>query len=195
LTEPNENWTIEELVNWSLAQYQTKTAQQADQYIEKLREICNKECDDIMELHARAVEMAQNNENAATTAKSPKTSRGDLIEVLVTTGDHADSRFCLRPKPDIPCLIGRSRGKKFAKNGISLHKDQEVSTTHAKIIVEGLGLADNNGSKEVKFYFVDVGSTNGSTLGGEMLEPEKKVLIEEGMEIKVGGSTLKFVLG
>ena len=168
-----------------------------------------------------ALEAAQdNNENNATASSAPaaastaaddqtkspvkSTSRLDHIAVQITTGPHAPSKFQLRPKPDAPCFIGRSKGKKFIKNGISLHKDQEVSTTHAKIIVEGMGLSNhdvtcnnnNNAGEKIKFYFMDVGSTNGSTLNGEGVEPEpNKVLIEEGMEIKVGVSTLKFILG
>jgi pSer/pThr/pTyr-binding forkhead associated (FHA) protein len=139
-----------------------------------------------------AVEMAnRTNENASsqTAGKSPtkKSTRADHIEILITSGPHSDSKVLLRPKPNGPCFIGRSKGKKFINNGISLSKDQEVSTTHAKIVVEGMSAG--------VFYFVDVGSTNGSTLKGEMLEPEVKVQIVEGMEIKVGGSTLKFMLG
>lgn len=143
-----------------------------------------------------ALEMAENNNASSTEGKSPKLTREDHIEVIITTGPHAESKFDLCPKPNAPCFVGRSKGKKFIRNGISLHKDQEVSTTHAKIIVEGMGLSENNGvNREVKFYFMDVGSTNGSCLEGEMLVAEEKVLIAEGMEVKVGGSTLKFILG
>lgn len=144
-----------------------------------------------------AVEMASrtNNENAAssltTTGKSPRKSKSDHIEILITSGPHSDSKVLLRPKPNAPCFIGRSKGKKFINNGISLSKDQEVSTTHAKIVVE----MSAGSLSDAAFYFVDVGSTNGSTLKGEMLEPEVKVKIVQGMEIKVGGSTLKFILG
>ena len=213
---------MEELIHWSLAQYQTKTIQKCDNYLDGLRDHCDKECHDVMELHKMALEMARhNNENNATASsatvvasastevdgemKSPvkSTSRLDHIAVQITSGPHAPSKFQLRPKPDAPCFIGRSKGKKFVKNGISLHKDQEVSTTHAKIIVEGMGLSNrdvtsnnNNAGEKIKFYFMDVGSTNGSTLNGEAVEPEpNKVLIEEGMEIKVGVTTLKFILG
>lgn len=156
-----------------------------------------------MNLHKLAIEMAaQTNENATSTeneneTKTKPTLRSDHIKVLITSGPHADSKHALlRPKANAPCFIGRSKGKKFIKNGISLSKDQEVSTTHAKILVEGLGLGDGNSTgRDVKFYFVDVGSTNGSSLDGEMLEPDVKVLIGEGTEIKVGMSTLKFMLG
>jgi pSer/pThr/pTyr-binding forkhead associated (FHA) protein len=197
IKEPHDEWTIEELLHWSLHQYQLKTHAQADHYIEQLRDHCSRECQDITTLHQMAVEMASrtNNENAAssltTTGKSPRKSKSDHIEILITSGPHSDSKVLLRPKPNAPCFIGRSKGKKFINNGISLSKDQEVSTTHAKIVVE----MSAGSLSDAAFYFVDVGSTNGSTLKGEMLEPEVKVKIVEGMEIKVGGSTLKFILG
>ena len=203
-SEPNNEWTIEELIQWSLAQYQTKTTDEANEYIEQLRDHCTKECEDVMDLHTMALEATQNNENAAAvessaaSEKSPNTAtRKDYIEILITSGPHSSERqVLLKPKPNKPCFIGRSKGRKFVNNGLSLNKDQEVSTTHAQILVEGGGLADANGITEMKFYFMDVGSTNGSFLEGEMIEPEpNKVLIKEGMEIKVGGSLLKFILG
>ena len=206
-TEPNDDWTIEELLLWTLAQYQNMAIERTEQYTESLKDYCERECEDIMELGSMAMEMAQNNENKATAtaksegAKSPtkSNSQGLCVEVLVTSGAHEGFKALLRPKPNTPCFIGRSKGKKFIKNGISLHKDQEVSTTHAKIIVEGgtIGLAEgsNAASNEPKFYFVDLGSTNGTFLNGETIEPESKVLLEEGLELKVGGSNLKFMLG
>lgn len=210
-TEPSNEWTIEELVHWSLSQYHARAIEKTENYTESLRDYCQRECEDIMALHSMAVEMAHNNENNVAqttfasktdvTSKTPTKSNNNHIEVLITSGPHTGSKIHLRPKPGAPCFIGRSKGKKFIKNGISLHKDQEVSTTHGKILVEGLmmGLADgsniaNNAGHAPKFYFVDVGSTNGTTMNGDLIQPESKVMLVEGLELKVGGSTLRFIL-
>lgn len=62
-----------------------------------------------------------------------------------------------------------------------------------------MGLTDgSNTANKVghapKFYFVDVGSTNGTTINGNSIGPESKVLLVDGLELKVGGSMLKFIL-
>ena len=248
--EPNDNWTIEELLHWSLDQYHTKAIEQTSQNISSLRSQCDKECEDILTMHNMAVDMAakskseeeeedgdggkggknvkreeENNNpqseeadskpSASTTTNNDTTSSTKLssstIEVQVTVGPHTSSTFILRPKPGAPCLVGRSKGKKFTKNGISLHKDQEVSTTHGKFLVEGStgGLAyqttnSNNENNEdgsgsgggLKFYFIDVGSTNGTIYNNDkVLVPNERLLLCNGMELKVGNSVLKIILG
>ena len=138
------------------------------------------------------------------------------LQITITSGPHTHQTFNLIPKPSQPCLIGRSKGKKFIKNGISLYKDQEVSTTHGKISVEHVYLDDNDGSgsggMQTKFYYTDVGSTNGTTMaggeeGGENLRLEPNVRMEipmnkegggeeggGGVELRLGNSTLKIVV-
>ena len=88
-----------------------------------------------------------------------------------------------------------------------MSKDQEVSTTHGKFSVEEVvldhtdddddGNTDNTNSRvQKKFYYTDVGSTNGSSVGcEERLEANVKVEIEEWMELTVGHSTLKIAFG
>ena len=49
--------------------------------------------------------------------------------------------------------------------------------------------------KVFKFYYTDVGSTNGSTVGEARLEANVRVEIEEGMELRIGNSTLKIAFG
>ena len=259
--EPNDNWTIEELLHWSLDQYHTKAIEQTSQNISSLRLQCEKECEDILTMHTMAVDMAAKNKreeeddedgkggkgennntrreeennnpqseadgkpsasssssttnNNDTTSSTTKPSPS-TIQVQVTVGPHTSSTYTQRPKTGVPCLVGRSKGKKFINNGISLHKDQEVSTTHGKFLVEGsAGLSyqtknnssnnnetnedSNNGGNSggYKFYFIDVGSTNGTIIYNhdKVLVPNERLLLSTGMELKVGNSVLKIILG
>jgi len=165
----------------------------------------------------------------------PKSSNNNntLLIITILSGPHASQTYKIQPKHTQPCLVGRSKGKKFLRNGISLSKDQEVSTTHGKFSVEeeevvldhhhesnhdhnddGNTYTDNNhhdhgGSYcndnqgqgtttsrvQKKFYYTDIGSTNGSTVGEARLEANVRVEIEEGMELRIGNSTLKIVFG
>lgn len=130
-----------------------------------------------------------------------KSTSSSSIQIFITNGPHISQSYILQPKPTQPCFIGRSKGKKFIRNGISLSKDQEVSTTHGKVSVdeeeeEEVVMNENDyGSRRVqyKFYYTDVGSTNGTTVGEHRLEPNVRMEIEEGMEIRVGNSILKFM--
>jgi len=153
---------------------------------------------------------AATNSSTATTSK-PKskstTTNTSTLTITILTGPHESQTYKLQPKHTQPCLIGRSKGKKFLRNGISLSKDQEVSTTHGKFSIEQQvvedGANNNNndsssnsgGGVQNKFYYTDVGSTNGSTVGEARLEPNVRIEIEEGMELRVGNSALKIVFG
>ncbi len=223
--EPSNEWTIEELLRWSLDQYHNKAIEQTSQNIDSLKRQCEKECEDVLTLHEMAVDMANKNSgsnnggeasqeenfnpqsteqgndmqsdtkpSASASAAAAAKPTSTTIEIQVTLGPHSSSKYLLRPKPGTPCLLGRSKGKKFIKNGVSLHKDQEVSTTHGKFIIEGGGLS-NEGGEGPKFYFVDVGSTNGTVYNGGQLEHNVRLLLKDGMELKVGNSVLKIVLG
>ena len=110
----------------------------------------------------------------------------------ITQGPHKSQTFLLRPTIGTPCLIGRSKGKKFIKNGISLYKDQEVSTTHGKFILE---TNNSSSSGESTYYFMDVGSTNGTVYNAQNLVPNERLELVNGMELKVGNSVLRIVLG
>ncbi len=154
--------------------------------------------------------------NTTATTAAPKSSNtSSLLIISILSGPHASQSYKLQPKHTQPCLIGRSKGKKFLRNGISLSKDQEVSTTHGKFSVEEVVLEehevdhdddgnmdnynDSQGQDQVqvqkKFYYTDVGSTNGSTVGEARLEANVRVEIEDGMELRIGNSTLKIVFG
>ena len=131
----------------------------------------------------------------SSSAQSTATTKKTLLQITILSGPHASQTFQLRPKNNSTqssscCLIGRSKGKKFLRNGISLNKDQEVSTTHGKF-----SMMEEDGVQN-KFYYTDVGSTNGSTVGDNVrLEPNVRMEIEEGMVLRIGNSTLKIEFG
>lgn len=276
-TPPNENWTIEQLLYWSLDQYHNAAIMRTQSHMDNLRLQCENECEDILSLHELAVAMRERGELmlddddeeegeggiiggkeevavvaavavavgenadpqrvvegeendqhhlkpaavasnvAITTAASsssisqatkPKstTSTTNTLQITILSGPHSSQMYKLQPKLSQPCLIGRSKGKKFLRNGISLSKDQEVSTTHGKISIEQVVVTDDNndgddndgvggGGVQYKFYYTDVGSTNGTTVGDVRLEPNVRMEIEEGVEVRVGNSILKMMFG
>jgi hypothetical protein len=177
---------------------------------------------------AAATALASSTSTAVTTPEveldiTPSSSSSPTITIQITVGPHAPSTYTIHPKPNTPCVIGRSKGKKFTKNGISLYKDQEVSTTHGKFLVvmeesaneevlldddvdDDNDNADDNGAAAVagasnsssrmkilrpRYYYIDVGSTNGTMYNGVALVPNVKLELKHGMEIKVGNSLLQ----
>lgn len=76
--------------------------------------------------------------------------------------------------------MGRSTGRLFREKGVSLYKDKEISTTHAKI-------AMRNG----QVFLVDAASTNGTQLnGGDDLIAHAPVLLKNGDIITMGSTEL-----
>ena len=73
----------------------------------------------------------------------------------MVSGPHLGQRFRLEPtaesKDDV-FKIGRSTGKLFKEKGVSLYKDKETSTTHAKV---GRFLRLQCSDKFHNFVFVD----------------------------------------
>eukprot|EP00985_Skeletonema_marinoi_P014475 scaffold7337_cov106-Skeletonema_marinoi.AAC.11 len=250
-TPPNDTWTIEQLLHWSLDQYHSAAISRTNSHLEALQAQCENECEDVMTLHELAVGMRErgelnNNDNeeqvvesreeenadpqqqqlvegdynssnhlkptstsAATTNSTNTTSKPksattitntSTLTITILTGPHESQTYKLQPKHTQPCLIGRSKGKKFLRNGISLSKDQEVSTTHGKFsieqqVVDNDSSGNSGGGVQNKFYYTDVGSTNGSTVGEARLEPNVRIEIEEGMDLRVGNSALKIEFG
>jgi len=278
-TPPNDTWTIEQVLHWSLDQYHSAAIRRTNSHLDALKRQCENECDDVLMLHELAVRMKERGElkededddddnydevvmmmmaggeNAdpqqvaeeenhvnnnlkpssssalsKLTSSQPKsstttnnnhtsataTTTKKTLQITILTGPHAPQTIQLQPKHTQPCLIGRSKGKKFLRNGISLSKDQEVSTTHGKFSMEEVVSTttlldddendhDSSGSNDTggggggvvqnKFYYTDVGSTNGSTVGEARLEPNVRVEIEEGMVLRIGNSTLKIEFG
>ena len=245
-SEPTNEWTIEQLLQWCVLQSEARTNERRDELIGALREQMAEGRKVLLEAHEQAVQAtagqdgegeeedeaeavnvdtkasgkavvadevmedasasAKNaNANAdeniangadetaaakATEAAAPpkkstrskaasssvKTVRAEVIEGL-----YAGQTFDLKPKSRSPCFIGRSAGKKFRDRGISMPNDGEVSTTHAKVEVKG-----------GKAYYTDVGSTNGTLLNGEEVEPNVPLLIADGMQLLIGAELVRF---
>ena len=75
--------------------------------------------------------------------------------------------------------IGRSKAVQFVKYGVSLPLDDEVSTTHAEVVLRrGRGL-----------FIEDRASTNGTCVNGTALEAMQPVALMDGQKITFGGLT------
>lgn len=90
------------------------------------------------------------------------------VTLKCRTGAHSGQKFRLEPQVvdgdnndgaaasnNNVFKIGRSTGKLFKERGVSLYKDKEVSTTHAKIEI-----------RNEQAFLIDTQSTNGTLLNG-----------------------------
>jgi len=105
------------------------------------------------------------------------------VSMKVLGGPHLGQKFRLEPTTDTGedvFKVGRSTGKHFKEKGVSLYKDKEISTTHAKIEMR-------NGS----IFLIDVRSTNGTQVNGEDLEPQAPFKLKEGDIIFMGSTEIK----
>ena len=119
-----------------------------------------------------------------TTAKNPP----DTIHIDVLSGPNEGLFYDLQPRTRTYSWIGRSQGRKFKQKGISLPKDLECSTTHGRFEYT------NSTGEGPKFYFVDVGSTNGTQIDGYECEPNVSYVLSTGMNILCGKTNLKVTL-
>ena len=239
-SEPTNEWTIEQLLQWCVLQSEARTNERRDELIGALREQMAEGRKVLLEAHEQAVqatagqdgdgeeeEVNANNASAGKTAgtdevmedasasaknananadenvangadeaasakaneaaapkkstRSKAASGVKTVRAEVVEGLYAGQTFDLKPKSRSPCFIGRSAGKKFRDRGISMPNDGEVSTTHAKVEVKG-----------GKAYYIDVGSTNGTLLNGEEVEPNVPLLITDGMQLLIGAELVRF---
>lgn len=105
------------------------------------------------------------------------------VSMKVLGGPHLGQKFRLEPTTETGedvFKIGRSTGRHFKEKGVSLYKDKEISTTHAKI-------ETRNGS----VFLIDVRSTNGTQVNGEDLEPQAPFKLKEGDIIFMGSTEIK----
>ena len=124
-----------------------------------------------------------------TTANNPP----DTIHIDVVSGPNEGLFYDLQPRTRTYSWIGRSQGRKFKQKGISLPKDLECSTTHGRF--EYTNTTNTGGENDgPKFYFVDVGSTNGTQIDGYECEPNVSYVLSTGMNILCGKTNLKVTL-
>jgi hypothetical protein len=165
-TEPNENWTIEELMQWCLLKSQSETDQKLTSLLDALDKQFSQGKDDM--IRCQEIKCAD---------KLNASSKLKCIHVAITTGPHANETAILTPTEKCPCWVGRSGSKKFVTKGISLRNDLEVSTTHGKFeVLEGIP------------YFTDTGSSNGTLLDGKEMEPNVAREINDGTKLTFGSS-------
>eukprot|EP01033_Poteriospumella_lacustris_P014732 gene14732-10539_t len=104
------------------------------------------------------------------------------VTLRAIAGPHIGQKFRLEAAPgnsEEVFKMGRSTGKVFKEKGISLHRDKEISTSHAKVEIR-------NGEA----FFCDTKSTNGSQLNGEDCESGTPYRLKNGDIITVGSTEL-----
>jgi len=197
-TEPQESWTVEEVLQWCLLQSHKATDEAFEQLVDSLRQQLAQGEQEIWTLYEEVAAGTDNagpndndNNGVQSSAMSSKsmtstTSSAAISVEIFGTGPYAGKTFTVNPKKNAPCMVGRSAGKKFRERGISFRKDPEVSTTHAKF--------EKNGSK---YYYVDMGSTNGTRVGEdaiEELEPDVPYELSTGTILTCGQSFMKITI-
>lgn len=196
--EPNEDWTVEEVFQWTLLRSYKLYDERYQTIAEGLRGELNdggKELEEVrkevsetkqtQQQHQYDVENRQNNEEAIKSAPAAgntikhSTRSSVVLQAKVIESDYYMGRvFELKITKKGHCLIGRSSSKKFKTNGISLSKDLEVSTTHGKFELH----------KDGNVYYVDTGSTNGSKVDGTSLEADAPCSMQNGTIVLVGAT-------
>lgn len=104
------------------------------------------------------------------------------VTLKCVAGAHMGQKFRLEPANDNEedvFKIGRSTGRLFKEKGVSLYKDKEISTTHAKIEI-----------KNGQAFLVDVRSTNGTLLNNVEIEAQVPLRLQNGDVICMGSSEL-----
>ena len=122
---------------------------------------------------------AEEHEKEAAAAAPRKVSK---IILTATAGPYQGRKFTLKVRK-APLKVGRSRGAAFVKKGLSLSKDNEVSTTHGHFIM-----------KDGAMCFNDTGSTNGSFINGERIKVFVAHPVKDGDELLVGATHLNIML-
>lgn len=115
-------------------------------------------------------------------------SSGTTVEDISVTlkcigGPHLGQKFRLEPPKGATedvFKMGRSTGRNFKEHGVSLYKDKEISTTHARIEIR-------NG----QVFLIDNRSTNGTQLNNDDVDAQTPYLLKVGDVITMGGTELE----
>jgi len=117
-------------------------------------------------------------------ASDTDTENRICVSLKCIAGAHVGQKFLLEASTESgeDCFkIGRSTGRAFKEKGVSLYKDREISTTHAKIEVRN-GLV----------FLIDAKSTNGTQInGGENIEANVPFRLNVGDIITMGTTELE----
>jgi hypothetical protein len=189
LSEPTEDWTVEDVMQWCLLRSHEATDAKHDEMINALNQQLDEGTKELWKCHELALASGEKPpENDKDTDEQQINQRepgSDVkyIHVEVTDGPYVGKTYKLQPRKRAACWVGRSAGKKFVEKGISLSKDDEVSTTHGKFEL-------TNG----KAFFTDTGSTNGTVHAGQELEDNIPLELQDGMFLKMGCTTVKITL-
>ena len=178
-------------VNHLAAELEDKVERQVQVFQNRFEEI-RKEIEEEVEEEEEQKEEEKEVEKEAedvdkekTTTKTKKKKKKKEYPNLVfrcIEGPYSGKKFLTRPRVrGAKVLIGRSSGKRFRKNGLSLSKDQEVSTNHGRI-----------DAKSGSLFYVDTQSSNGSRVNNEWIEENTPIRISSGDTLSVGAC--KFVL-
>lgn len=157
-----------------------------EQYLEKqckemIDEVQKKTKDLISRLRKEFVAGKKDIEQMMSSSLTSKNDKKVCILLKVLSGPHIGQKFRLEnaKESDTEAVfkLGRSTGKAFKEKGVSLYKDKEVSTTHARIEIR-------NG----EIFYVDTKSTNGSQLNKAEIESQVPTRLKDGDVLGIGGS-------
>lgn len=115
-------------------------------------------------------------------AQSTDTSTRLCVTLKIHTGPHMGQKFRLEVpegKIEETFKLGRSGAKSYKEKGVSLYKDKEVSTTHARMEIR-------NG----EVFYIDTKSTNGSFINNERIEVNMPTRVRDGDTLTMGASEI-----
>jgi hypothetical protein len=196
IAEPNNEWTVEQVLQWHLLQSHLATDQKHEELVSSLKRQFEQGREEVHQVlseqseNVRVVAPGGGTESAATAATTASTSRRTATKALVpwfTFKSHQDHMLVklsctANPNPMHPVLSVDQLGKNSA-NGGSVWPRTVRCQQHGKFEIIG-----------GKVYFTDVGSTNGTTCKDQLLATNSPFLLDDNVELILGGSTLRVTL-